>query len=349
MARRGARQDPPRAADRRDGPGRRAAPHAVLRLGRLDAAVAGPPGRDVRLDRRPRAASTGCGRTRWPRSSWIDRYGDRDGDGFVEYERRSRARPAEPGLEGLRRRDPRPRRARGRGPDRPGRGPGLRLRREAPDGAARPGARRRRARRRGSSARRRRSRPRFEEAFWVEDQRYYAMALDGDKRQADAIGSNAGPVPVERDRRAGASARRRRPAAAARRCSRAGGSGRIAAGQPGYNPIGYHTGTVWPHDTSLIAAGLKRYGFDDEANRLVGQVFEAAQHFPEFRLPELFCGFDRADVADAGAVPGRLLAAGVGRRRGVPVPPDDARAAGPRRARRAGAAATRTCPTGSAR
>ena len=66
-----------------------------------------------------------------------------------------------------------------------------------------------------------------------------------------------------------------------------------ASGQPGYNPIGYHTGTVWPHDTSLIAAGLKRYGFHDEANRLVGPVFEAAQHFPEFRLPELFCGFDR--------------------------------------------------------
>jgi glycogen debranching enzyme len=66
-----------------------------------------------------------------------------------------------------------------------------------------------------------------------------------------------------------------------------------AAGQPGYNPLGYHTGTVWPHDTSLVAAGLKRYGLHDEANKLVGSVFEAAQKFPEFRLPELFCGFDR--------------------------------------------------------
>jgi glycogen debranching enzyme len=68
-----------------------------------------------------------------------------------------------------------------------------------------------------------------------------------------------------------------------------------AAGQPGYNPIGYHTGSVWPHDTSLIAAGLKRYGFEDESNRLVGRVFEAAQQFDGYRLPELFCGFDRDD------------------------------------------------------
>ena len=68
-ARRGARQDPPRAADRRDGRGRRAAAHAVLRLGRFDAALADPPRRDLRLDRGPRPASTGCGRTRWPRSS----------------------------------------------------------------------------------------------------------------------------------------------------------------------------------------------------------------------------------------------------------------------------------------
>ena len=69
----------------------------------------------------------------------------------------------------------------------------------------------------------------------------------------------------------------------------------LAAGQPGYNPIGYHTGTVWPHDTSLIAAGFKRYGFDDASNRLAGQMMEAAQRFTDYRLPELFCGFDDTD------------------------------------------------------
>jgi glycogen debranching enzyme len=69
-------------------------------------------------------------------------------------------------------------------------------------------------------------------------------------------------------------------------------------GQPGYNPLGYHTGSVWPHDTSLIAAGLRRYGFDEESNRLAGNVLEAAQRFPAFRLPELFCGFARDDSPD---------------------------------------------------
>ena len=89
-----------------------------------------------------------------------------------------------------------------------------------------------------------------------------------------------------------------------------------AAGQPGYNPIGYHTGTVWPHDTSLIAAGLKRYGFDEEAEP-AGRPRSSRRPStsPDFRLPELFCGFDRDDAPRPGPVPGRLLAAGLGGRR----------------------------------
>ena len=116
------------------------------------------------------------------------------------------------------------------------------------------------------------------------------------------------------DRRPRARSRRRRAPVPSRAVLRLGIP--HAAGQPGYNPIGYHTGTVWPHDTSLVAAGLKRYGFDDASNQLVGRVFEAAQQFPDFRLPELFCGFDR-DHAHA-PVPGRLLAAGLGGRGAVP-------------------------------
>ena len=139
-------------------------------------------------------------------------------------------------------------------------------------------------------------RRRFEEAFWVEDQRYYAMALDGDKRHMDAIGSNAGQCLWSGI----ATAPRARDVA-----DRLLGPGMFsgwgvrtyAEGQPGYNPIGYHTGSVWPHDTSIIAAGLKRYGFEDESNRLVGHVFQAAQQFAEYRLPELFCGFDREESA----------------------------------------------------
>jgi glycogen debranching enzyme len=118
------------------------------------------------------------------------------------------------------------------------------------------------------------------------------MAIDGDKRPADAIGSNAGQCLwtgiVAPERARDVAERLFRP-----ELFSGWGIRTYASGQPGYNPIGYHTGTVWPHDTSLVAAGLKRYGFDDASNQLVGRVFEAAQQFPDYRLPELFCGFDR--------------------------------------------------------
>jgi glycogen debranching enzyme len=133
---------------------------------------------------------------------------------------------------------------------------------------------------------------RFEQAFWIDDQRYYALALDGDKRQADAIGSNAGHCLwtgiVSTERAQHVVDRLMTPDLFS-----GWGIRTYARNQPGYNPIGYHTGTVWPHDVSLIAAGCKRYGFHDEANLLVGRIFQASQHFADFRLPELFCGFDR--------------------------------------------------------
>jgi len=133
---------------------------------------------------------------------------------------------------------------------------------------------------------------RFNEAFWVPDLRYFAMALDAKKRHADGLGSNAGHCLwtgiVGTEHASDVAARLLSP-----ELFTGWGVRTYASGQAGYNPIGYHTGTVWPHDTSLIAAGLKRYGFHDEANRLVGSVFEAAQRFADFRLPELFCGFDR--------------------------------------------------------
>jgi glycogen debranching enzyme len=58
-----------------------------------------------------------------------------------------------------------------------------------------------------------------------------------------------------------------------------------------YNPIGYHLGTVWPHDNAIIAAGLKRYGFDDAFRRIFGGIAAAASHFGNARLPELFAGY----------------------------------------------------------
>jgi glycogen debranching enzyme len=231
----------------------------------------------------------------WPNAlaalRWIDEWGDRDGDGFVEYERRSPGGLLNQGWkdshDAIR--------------DRAGREMTPPIALVEVQGYVFDAKRRMAAlaRLRGDDELAGRLdqeaealRARFEDAFWVDDLGFYAMALDAKKRPADAIGSNPGQclwsgiVAPERARKV--ADRLLTPDLFS-----GWGIRTYAAGQTGYNPIGYHTGTVWPHDTSLIAAGLKRYGFHDEANRLVGRVFEAAQHFTDFRLPELFCGFDR--------------------------------------------------------
>ena len=84
----------------------------------------------------------------------------------------------------------------------------------------------------------------------------------------------------------------------------------------GYNPIGYHLGTVWPHDNSIIAMGLARYGFRDEVNRIAMPLLEAAA-FSGYRLPEAFSGYDR-DRSAGSRSPTRRPAA---RRRGRPATP----------------------------
>ena len=223
--------------------------------------------------------------------NWIDRYGDLDGDGFVEYQRRSERGLLNQGWkdssDAIR--------------DRAGRGPTMPVALAEVQGYVFDAKRRMAALAtvrgeddlaRRLSAEAEALRARFEDAFWVEDQRYYAMALDGEKRRLDAIASNAGQCLWT-----GIASPARARDVADRLMGPAMFSGwgirTYAEDQPGYNPIGYHTGSVWPHDTSLIAAGLKGYGFDEESNRLVGHVFQAAQHFEDYRLPELFCGFDR--------------------------------------------------------
>jgi glycogen debranching enzyme len=67
----------------------------------------------------------------------------------------------------------------------------------------------------------------------------------------------------------------------------------LAAGEPRYNPMSYHNGSVWPHDNAMIAAGFSRYGFRAEAARVLDGMFAAAEHLELRRLPELFCGFPR--------------------------------------------------------
>ena len=141
----------------------------------------------------------------------------------------------------------------------------------------------------------RRLRSRFNAAFWVPDLATCALALDGRKRPMDAIGSNQGHALWS-----GIVAKEHASAVAAQLASPALDSGwglrTFAAGQPGFSPLGYHTGTVWPHDTAIAVAGLHGAGFGPQAARLAGELFEAAATFPEGRLPELYCGFGRDEV-----------------------------------------------------
>jgi glycogen debranching enzyme len=233
----------------------------------------------------------------WPNAlaalEWIDRWGDRDGDGFVEYERR-----AETGLrnQGWKDSSDSIRWLDGRLAETP-------IALAEVQGYVFDAKRRIAglARRRGEAALAERLeneasmlQRRFAERFRLPDGSI-AMALDGAKRAVDSIGSNAGHALWSGIVRAEDA-----PAAAAALGSSAMVSGwglrTFGANQPGYNPIGYHTGSVWPHDTAIAAAGLRRYGFDDAADVLSSGMLAAAQHFPAFRLPELFCGFDRAST-----------------------------------------------------
>jgi glycogen debranching enzyme len=135
-------------------------------------------------------------------------------------------------------------------------------------------------------------RTRFDEAFWCDG--YYALALDGDKRRVDALGSNIGQLLW-----AGIAEEARIDEVAERLMAPELWSGwgirTLAAGQAAYNPLGYHTGTVWPHDNSLIAAGLARYGRWPEAHRVIRRMLEASSHFG-YQLPEVFAGYDRAST-----------------------------------------------------
>jgi glycogen debranching enzyme len=135
-----------------------------------------------------------------------------------------------------------------------------------------------------------------EEQFWLPQDRYYAQALDGGKRPVAAISSNPGHLlfcglPSLR--------RTRFVAARLRRHDLDSGWGvrTLARGMPTYNPMSYHNGSVWPHDNSLIAAGLARYGDASGLERIAAALFAAADRHPDYRLPELYCGFARHDDA----------------------------------------------------
>lgn len=137
----------------------------------------------------------------------------------------------------------------------------------------------------------------FNTAFWCPSEGYYAMALDHDKEQVPTVTSNPGHclmgdlLPPERIRTV--VERLMRPDMFS-----GWGIRTLSADSPVYNPVGYHIGTVWPHDNSLIAVGMASKGFKQEANEIFNALFEASLQFPYYRLPELFCGFQRAGELD---------------------------------------------------
>ena len=222
---------------------------------------------------------------------WIDRYGDGDGDGFVEYARRSRhglvqqgwkdshdsifhadGTLAEPPIalcevQGYVHAAKRAAAMVAAALELPARA--TELEREAQA-----------------------LRERFEASFWCEALGTYALALDGDKRQCKVVASNAGHclfTGIASDERA-----RRVTATLVDDASFSGwGIRTVAATAARYNPMSYHNGSIWPHDNAIVAAGFARYGMKHQAGRVLTALFEATLSFDLHRPPELFCGFHR--------------------------------------------------------
>jgi glycogen debranching enzyme len=135
-------------------------------------------------------------------------------------------------------------------------------------------------------------RERFNRDFWIDERGgYYAVGLDGDKRKIDLMTSNMGQLlwsGIVPDDRAAAVSRQ----LMSDHLFSGWGIRTTSTTDPAFNPIGYHMGTVWPHDNSLIAHGLARYGYRDEANRIITAMIDAAK-FSDHRLPEAFSGYDK--------------------------------------------------------
>ena len=242
-----------------------------------------------------RTGDLGFTQALWPHVeralAWIDRYGDADGDGFVEYRRRSVGGLVNQGWkdsdDAIFHRDGRT--ATGAIALAEVQGYVYAARRAAaalaralgkPDQAA------------ALEAEAEALRSRFEEAFWSEALGMYALALDGDKRRCEVRASNAGHVLWSR---ISSPDRARRTAAALLGPAFFSGWGvrTLAEGEPRFNPMSYHNGSVWPHDNALIAMGCARYGHKREALRILTTLFEAATLLDLSRLPELYCGFVR--------------------------------------------------------
>ncbi len=231
---------------------------------------------------------------------WIDAYGDRDGDGFVEYERRTPT-----GLENQGWKDSwdAVRFADGRFASGP-----IALAEVQGYVYAAYLARAALAEQRDDHERNQELLDRahalkqsFNEAFWIDELGYYAMALDGDKRPVDALVSNMGHCLwsgiVDVDHASAVADRLLEP-----EMFSGWGVRTMASSSASYNPVSYHNGSVWPHDNALIVAGLVRYGYVDHARTVVDGLLEAGSHL-DGRLPELLTGNDRASLSTPAVYP----------------------------------------------
>ena len=224
---------------------------------------------------------------------WIDRHGDLDGDGFVEYARRSPRGLANQGWkdswDAIMHRDGEVARApialceiqgyvyeakyRMASLMRAFGDPALadKLKKEAAEMAKR-----------------------FDKAFWMPARGFYAMALDRDKRQCQVVSYNPGHLlftrmlPLERARLV--TQRFMRPDMFS-----GWGLRTISREERIFNPLSYHRGSVWPHDNSIAAHGMALYEFRQPANQVFSALFQAALNFRDYRLPELFCGIERRE------------------------------------------------------
>jgi glycogen debranching enzyme len=134
----------------------------------------------------------------------------------------------------------------------------------------------------------------FNEAFWDPEEGMFVLALDGRKRQVRSVTSNPGHCLycgiVDSDK---APRVAERLMAGDMFCG--WGLRTLSSGSPAFNPMSYHNGSVWPHDNAIAAAGMKRYGFNEHTERIATVLFEVAADMRDHRLPELYCGFDREE------------------------------------------------------
>jgi glycogen debranching enzyme len=223
---------------------------------------------------------------------WIDKHGDRDGDGYVEYERRN----AETGLENQCWKDSWDSIAFADGTVAPPPRATCEVQGYVYD------AKRRTARlarsvwrdaawadeleRQAEVLKRR-----FNQDYWIADRGFFALALDKSKRQVDSLTSNIGHLLWS-----GIADREKAESCVRHLMGDAMFSGwgirTMATTEGSYNPIGYHVGTVWPHDNSIVSWGLRRYGYREESARIAAAMLEAAEYF-NHRLPEAFAGYPR--------------------------------------------------------